>query len=79
MIYVKCTSRNMKILIFSFWISSLLLANFYAPMFLVPLAILGLFHFSYIILEPLPLPIVLSFVAMIGLSTYTVYMNMSHV
>jgi len=44
-------------------------------MFLIPIALLAMFNFAYLMLNPVPLPIVLSFVCMVSLSLYTVYMN----
>ena len=78
MTYVKCTNNNIKILSGVFWVSALLVSSFFVPMLLIPVGLLGLFHLVYLMLDPLPLPVVLSFISMIVLSAYTVYMNISH-
>ena len=75
MTYMKCTCNKVKICTATFWISALAFAAFTAPMFLIPLALLAMFNFAYLMLNPVPLPIVLSFVCMVSLSLYTVYMN----
>lgn len=79
MTYLKCSAGKTKIYTGTFWLSSLLLTAFFAPIFLIPLALLAMFNFAYLLVHPLPLPIVLSFVAMFTLSLYTVYMNTSHI
>jgi len=75
MTYMKCTCSKVKILTTAFWLSVMVLAAFYSPMYLIPVALLAMFNTAYLMLNPVPLPIVLSFVCMISLSFYTVYMN----
>ncbi|PHR56496.1 MAG: hypothetical protein COA44_07760 [Arcobacter sp.] len=46
----------------AFWLSIMVLAAFFSPMFLIPVALLAMFNAAYLMLNPVPLPIVLSFV-----------------
>ena len=75
MTYMKCTCNKVKLCAIAFWLSVFVLTAFLSPMFLVPAALLAMFNFAYLMLNPVPLPIVLSFVCMVALSVYAVYMN----
>lgn len=76
MTYLKCTcSSKVKILTALFWASSLSVSALLAPVVLLPLGILAMLNIAYLMLQPVPLPIVLSFVCMATLSLYVVYMN----
>jgi len=59
----------------AFWLSVLVLSAFISPMLVIPVALLAMFNAAYLMLNPVPLPIVLSFVCMVSLSIYAVYMN----
>jgi len=59
----------------AFWLSIMVIAAYISPMFLIPVALLAMFNAAYLMLNPVPLPIVLSFVCMVGLSSFAVYMN----
>jgi len=72
---MKCTCNKVKTVTALFWFSILALAAFISPMLIIPLALLAMFNAAYLMLNPLPLPIVLSFVCMVSLSVYAVYMN----
>lgn len=75
MTYLKCTCSKVKISTAVFWASALIISVLTAPVFFIPLALLAMFNFAYLMLQPVPLPIVLSFVCMVTLSLYVVYMN----
>jgi len=77
MTHMKYTCSKVKLFTATFWLSILVFATFTAPMFLIPVALIAMFNFAYLMLNPVPLPVVLSFVCMISLSLYTVYMNTS--
>ena len=74
---MKCTGNKVKMFTVTFWLSALLFIAFTTPIFLIPVALLAMFSFAYLMLSRVPLPIVLSFVCMVSLSLYTVYMNTS--
>ncbi|HIC45097.1 MAG TPA: hypothetical protein EYO73_12700 [Sulfurimonas sp.] len=75
MTYMKCTCNKVKIATAAFWLSTMFLLAFFSPMILIPVSFLALFHIAYLMLDPVPLPIVLSFVSMVSLSFYAVYMK----
>lgn len=75
MTYVKSTRNKVKVLASVFWLSAIVLAAFFGPVLIIPIAILAMFNFAYLILDPLPVPVVLAFILMIGISTYTIYLN----
>lgn len=75
MTYVKSTRNKVKLLASVFWLSAIVLAAFFGPVLIIPIAILAMFNFAYLILDPLPVPVVLAFILMIGISTYTIYLN----
>lgn len=75
MTYIKCTCNKVKVFVSVFWLSAFVLTAFLGPVFLIPVAILAMFNLAYLMLEPLPVPIVLSFALMIVLSAYTIYLN----
>ena len=77
MTYMKCTCNKVKLSAATFWLSALVFLAFTAPMFLIPVAILAMFNFAYLMINPVPLPIVLGFLIMISLSLYTVLMNIT--
>ena len=77
MTYMKCTCSKVKLITATFWLTALTFLALTAPMFLIPAALLALFNFAYLMINPVPLPIVLSFVCMVGLSLYTVVMNIT--
>ena len=75
MTYMKCTCSKVKMVTAAFWLSVLVLSAFISPMFVIPVALLAMFNAAYLMLNPVPLPVVLSFVCMVSLSIYAVYMN----
>lgn len=75
MTYMKCTCNKVKIFTAVFWLSAMALVAFFFPMLLIPVGLLAMFNAAYLMLDPVPLPIVLSFVCMVGLSFYAVYLN----
>lgn len=75
MTYIKCTGSKVKVFASVFWLSAFVLTAFLGPVFLIPVAILALFNLAYLMLEPLPIPVVLAFALMIVLSAYTIYLN----
>jgi len=75
MTYMRCTCNKVKMFATAFWLSIMVLAAFFSPMFLIPVALLAMFNAAYLMLNPVPLPIVLSFVCMVSLSFYAVYMS----
>ena len=77
MTYMKCTCNKVKMFTAAFWLSSMVLAAIFSPMFLIPVALLAMFNAAYLMLNPVPLPIVLSFVSMVSLSFYTIYMKIA--
>ncbi len=79
MTYRKCTCTKVKVSTAILWITALTTAAVFSPMYLIPVALLALFNFAYLMLHPVPLPIVLSFVCMVTLSLYAVYMNTSSI
>ena len=72
---MKCTCSKVKMITAAFWLLALVLSAFISPMFVIPVALLAMFNGAYLMLNPVPLPIVLSFVCMVSLSVYAVYMN----
>jgi len=79
MTYMKCTCNKVKMFTTAFWLSAITLAAFFAPMVLIPVALLAMFNAAYLMLDPIPLPIVLTFVCMVSLSFYVLYMNTSSI
>lgn len=75
MTYIKCTCNKVKVLASVFWLSAIVLAAFFGPVMIIPIAVLAMFNFAYLMLEPLPVPVVLAFMLMIGISAYTIYLN----
>lgn len=75
MTYVKSTRNKVKVLASVFWLSAIVLAAFFGPVMIIPITILAMFNFAYLMLDPLPVPVVLAFILMIGISTYTIYLN----
>lgn len=75
MTYIKCTCNKVKILASLFWLSAIVLAAFIGPVLIIPVTILAMFNFAYLMLDPLPVPVVLAFALMIGISTYIIYLN----
>jgi len=75
MTYIKCTCNKVKVLTSVFWLSAIVLAAFFGPILIIPIAVLAMFNFAYLMLDPLPVPVVLAFALMIGISTYTIYLN----
>ena len=75
MTYVKCTSSKVKVLTTVFWLLALVLVISLAPTLVIAVAILAMFNAAYLMISPVPLPIVLSFVCMVSLSFYAVYMS----
>jgi hypothetical protein len=58
-----------------FWLSAIVLAAFFGPVLIIPIAILAMFNFAYLMLDPLPIPVVLAFSLMIALTGYAIYLN----
>ena len=79
MTYMKCTRNKVKLLTTTFWLAAITFLAFTAPTFLIPVTLLAMYNFAYLMINPVPLPIVLSFVCMITLSLYTVVMNIAPV
>jgi hypothetical protein len=75
MTYMKCTCKSVMVYALAFWSAALVATAFVSPMFMIPLGLLAMFHFTYLNLSRMPVPIVLSFVSMVSLSFYAVYMN----
>lgn len=75
MTYMKCTCTRVKVCALAFWSAAIVATGFVSPMFMIPLALLAMFHYAYLTISRMPLPITLSFAAMVTLSFYTVYMN----
>ena len=75
MTYMKCTCNKVKMFTTAFWLSALVLSAFFAPMLLIPVGLLAMFNAAYLMLDPVPLPIVLTFVCMVSLSFYAIYMK----
>ena len=75
MTYIKPTCNKTKACTAAFWISALLLSAYFTPMFIIPIVLLAMFNSAYLMLTRVPVPIVLSFVGMVSLSLYTVYIN----
>ncbi len=75
MTHIKSTGNSVKLIAATFWFSVLIAMFFFMPVYTIPLAIAALFHFAYLALDPIPLPVVLSFLLMISISLYVVYMN----
>ncbi|MDF1880274.1 hypothetical protein JHD50_02970 [Sulfurimonas sp. MAG313] len=77
MTYVKSTDSRIKIFSTALWLSFMVLVAFTSPLFLIPVSLLALSHIAYLLINPMPLPIVLSFVCMVSLSFYAVYMKVA--
>ena len=75
MTYIKCTCNKVKVLTAMFWLSAIVLAAFFGPVLIIPIAILAMFNFAYLMLDPLPVPVILAFSLMIAISAYTIYLN----
>ncbi len=75
MTYIKCTCNSVKIITATFWTAVLVGMLFFMPIYTIPLATIAAFHFAYLFLDPIPVPVVLSFLVVISLSLYVVYMN----
>ena len=74
---MKYTCNKVKFLTAAFWLATVTFLAFTAPMFLIPVVLLAMFNFAYLMINPVPLPIVLTFVCMVSLSLYTVIMNIT--
>ena len=79
MTYMKCTCNKVKMFATAFWLTLMVLAAFFVPTILLPLAFLAMFHGAYLMLDPIPLPIVLSFVAVLSVSFFAAYINLAPV
>ena len=76
MTYLKCTSSGkVKFATALFWACALSASALLIPALLLPLGLLAMLNLAYLMLQPVPLPIVLSFVCMVTLSLYVVYMR----
>jgi len=58
-----------------FWLSAIVLAAFFGPVLIIPITILAMFNFAYLMLDPLPVPVILAFSLMIAISAYTIYLK----
>ena len=75
MTYIKSTPSSIKFVAAAFWAIALLLSAAYAPAFIVTVALFGMLHFAFLILDPVPLPIVLGLSGMITLTIFIAAMN----
>mgnify|MGYP000126526420 CR=1 FL=1 len=75
MTYVKRTCNKVKVLTSVFWLSAIVMAAFFGPVLIIPIAILAMFNFAYLMLDPLPVPVILAFSLMIAISAYTIYLK----
>lgn len=79
MTYIKPTCNKVKIAAALFWGASLFLSILFVPVYSMPLGVLALFHFAYLMFEPVPVPIVLGFVAVAVLTLYIAFLNSVHI
>jgi hypothetical protein len=78
MTYIKCTCNKVKMLTSVFWLSAIVLAAFFGPVLIIPIAVLAMFNFAYLMLDPIPVPVILAFSLMIAISAYTIYLTGTH-